>query len=84
MVTFNIDLVLIVLAFTIGYISDNTGPQKYHHQGTIVVVNEKYQCPKHCGVMHHHSVYFEDQSIGMFVYEEQLGKKHKEEKKRRR
>ena len=73
---------MIALAFTIGYIDDVTGPQKYHYQDTIVEVNKKYQCPKHCGVVHYHSVYFE--GTGMIVDKNQLGKKYKEKKSRRK
>ena len=76
------DLIMIVLAFTIGYIDDVTGPQPYHYQDTIVIVDKKYQCPKHCAVHHNHSVYFE--GPGMIVDKNQLGKKYKEKKSRRK
>jgi len=75
---------MIVLAFTIGYISDNTGPQKYHHRGTIVEVNRKYQCPTYCGVYHNHSVYYVAESNGMIIDGDKLGKKYKEPKQKRR
>ena len=84
MVTFNIDLVMIVLAFTIGYISDNTGPQTYYYENKIVVVDKKYQCPVYCGVYHNHSVYYVAESNGMIIDEDKLGKKYKEPKKKRR
>ncbi len=78
------DLIMIALAFTIGYIDDVTGPQKHHYQDTIVVVDKKYQCPKHCAVHHHHSVYYAPESQGMVVDKEKLGEKYKEPKKKRR
>ena len=71
---------MIVLAFTIGYIDDVTGPQPYHYQDTIVVVDKKYQCPKHCAVHHYHSVYFEGK--GMVIDESQLGEKKKKSRKK--
>jgi hypothetical protein len=78
------DLIIIALAYAIGYIDDVTGPQKYHHQGVIVEVNEKYQCPTYCGIIHCHSVYYEDESTGMVVAEDELGDRYKEPKRKRR
>ena len=78
------DLIMIGLAFLIGYLDDIYGPQKYHYQDTIVEVDRKYQCPSYCGVNHHHSVYYEGESNGMVVDKEKLGKKYKEPKKNRR
>ena len=69
---------MIILAFTIGYIDDVTGPQPYHYQDTIVVVDKKYQCPKHCAVHHHHSVYYEGN--GMVIEKSHLGEKVKKKK----
>ncbi len=77
------DLIMIGLAFLIGYIDDVTGPQTHHYKDTIVVVDKKYQCPKYCGVNHHHSVYFENQSNGMVVDKDELGKKYKPPKKKK-
>ena len=70
-----------MLAFTIGYVDNNTGPQPYHYQDTVVVVDKKYQCPKHCAVKHHHSVYYAPESQGMVIEEELLGKKVKKRRK---
>ena len=78
------DLIMIGLAFLIGYLDDIYGPQKYHYQGSIVEVDRKYQCQTYCDVNHHHSVYYEGESNGMIVDKEQLGKKYKEPKKRRK
>ena len=41
------------------------------------MVDKKYQCPKHCAVKHHHSVYYAPESQGMVIEEEFLGKKVK-------
>ena len=71
-----------VIAFLIGYINDNTGPQKYHYQNTIVEVNKKYQCPKHCAVHHQHSVYYD--GYGMTIKKNQLGEKVKKKKSRKK
>ena len=46
------------------------------------MVDKKYQCPKHCGVNHKHSVYFE--GSGMIIDKNQLGKKVKKKKSRRK
>ena len=70
---------MIVLAFTIGYISDATGPQKHYYEDEIVVVDKRYQCPNYCKVHHHHSVYIEGN--GMVIEKSKLGKKVKEKKK---
>ena len=72
---------MIVLAFTIGYIQNNTGPQEYEYKNNIVVVDKKYQCPKHCAVNHHHKVYFESKTGGITIDENKLGKKIKSKKK---
>ena len=73
---------MVALAFTIGWIDNNTGPQPYHYQDTIVVVDKKYQCPKHCAVHHQHSVYYD--GYGMTIDKNQLGKKVKKKKSRRK
>ena len=78
------DLILVGLAFLIGYLNDTIGPQPYHYENQIVIVDKKYQCPKHCAVNHNHSVYFKGESNGMIVDENQLGKKYKEKKSRKK
>ena len=72
----------LVLAFTLGYMNNNLGPQSYHYQDTIVVVDKKYQCPNHCTIHHHHSVFYE--GYGMTIDKNQLGKKVKKKKSRRK
>ena len=72
---------MIALAFTIGYIQNNTGPQEYEYKNHIVVVDKKYQCPKHCAVNHNHKVYFNSETNGMTIDEDKLGKKIKSRKK---
>ena len=73
---------MIALAFTIGYIQNNTGPQEYEYKNHIVVVDKKYQCPKHCAVHHQHSVFYE--GYGMTIDKNQLGKKVKKKKSRKK
>jgi len=80
MVTFNIDLVMIVLAFLIGYLNDTTGPQHHHYKTTTVNVYEKYQCPKYCEIIHPHFVYYNSLTNGMVIEESFLGKKIKRKK----
>ncbi len=77
------DLTTILLALAIGYIDDIIViGTKYYYQDTIVEVNKKYQCPKHCDVNHYHSVYFTGE--GMIIDKNQLGKKYKEKKSRKK
>jgi len=64
----------------IGFIKDSVGPQPYHYKNQIVIVDKKYQCPTYCAVNHNHSVYFKNNSNGMIVDKNQLGKKYKEKK----
>ena len=78
------DLILIGLAFLIGYLNDTIGPQPYHYENQIVIVDKKYQCPTHCAVKHNHSVYFKDESKGMIIDKNQLGKKVKKKKSRKK
>ena len=73
---------MVLLAFAIGYIDDVTGPQPYHYEDTVVIVDKKYQCPKHCKVSHYHSVFYE--GYGMTIDKNQLGKKVKKKKSRRK
>ena len=75
---------MLIIAVAIGYIDDVTGPQSYHYEHEIVIVDKKYQCPTYCGVNHNHSVYFEGESIGMIIDENQLGKRFKEKKIRKK
>ena len=75
------DLILLGLAFLIGYIQNNTGPQPYHYENKIVIVDKNYQCPKICEVNHNHSVYYNSQQNGMVIDKSKLGEKYKEKKK---
>ena len=78
----NIDWGGIVFALLTGYIDDVITPQAYHYQDTIVIVDKKYQCPKHCAVHHQHSVYYD--GYGMTIDKNQLGKKVKKKKSRKK
>ena len=78
------DLILVGLAFLIGYLNNNTGPQPYHYKNQIVIVDKNYQCPKYCGIKHNHSVYFDGHSNGMTIDKNQLGKKYKEKKSKKK
>ena len=72
---------MVTLAFLIGYIQNNTGPQEYEYQNEIVVVDKKYQCPTYCDVNHNHKVYFSSETGGIIINEKELGKKIKSRKK---
>ena len=78
------DLIMVILAFAIGYIDDINKPKPYYYKNQIVLVDKKYQCPKHCGVNHDHHVYFENKSFGMVVDKNQLGDKVKIKKNQRK
>ena len=41
------------------------------------MVDKKDQCPKHCAVNHNHKVYFNSETGGMTISEDELGKKIK-------
>ena len=71
---------MLIIAFAIGYIGDNTGPQPYHYENQIVIVDKNYQCPSYCGVNHKHHVYFEGEKHQMIIDKSKLGKKYKEKK----
>ena len=75
------DLIMVGLAFLIGYIDDVTGPQAHYYENQIVVVYKKYQCPTYCAVDHNHYVYFSSDSNGMTIDEERLGPRYKPPKK---
>ena len=80
----NIDWAGIVFVLVIGYIDDLIGPQLYEYEDKIVNVYKKYQCPKNCGAIHPHYVYFNSHTNGMVIEESLLGKKVKEKKSRRK
>ena len=79
------DLIMVGLAFLIGYIDDINSPKPYHYKNQVVIVDRKYQCPVYCGVNHSHSVYYEEgsdsTSVGMTIDKSKLGKKFKPSKK---
>tara|TARA_Y100000592_G_scaffold100754_1_gene182562 strand:- start:1759 stop:2022 length:264 start_codon:yes stop_codon:yes gene_type:complete len=79
------DLIILALAFLLGFISNNTGPQTYEYKDGFVVVDSKYQCPKHCAVNHNHSVYYDEdikKSNRMYVNKDDLGEKIKKNKRK--
>jgi len=78
------DLIMVVLAFAIGYIDDATGPRLYHYEGSIVNVYKKYQCPKYCEINHPHFVYFNSHTNGIVIEKSLLGKKIKTKKPKRK
>tara|TARA_Y100000593_G_C4078506_1_gene222725 strand:- start:234 stop:488 length:255 start_codon:yes stop_codon:yes gene_type:complete len=78
------DLILVGLAFLIGYLNDTLGPQPYHYGDKIVIVDKKYQCPTYCDVHHNHSVYFKSDSNRMVIDEKKLGKRYKIKKNKKK
>ena len=71
------DLIMVILAFLIGYIDDVIGPTPYCYKDVIVMVDKKYQCPTYCKVNHSHHVYFKSDSDGMIIDKNQLGDRYK-------
>ena len=79
-------LITIVIAFLIGFIKDKTEPKMYHYKDSIVTVHKKYQCPKWCGVEHHHYVHYDSTLVnkgGMVINKSMLGKEYKPPKKKK-
>ena len=75
-------IIIIGIAFTIGFISDATKPKEYYYEDRIVTVYKKYQCPKYCQVDHFHYVYFEDmmnEKDKMCIDREKLGEEYKKD-----
>ena len=68
------------ISISIGYIDDITGPQTYYYGNEIVIVYEKYQCPKYCEVNHSHYVYYNSLTNGMVIDKNHLGEKFKTKK----
>ena len=78
------DLIMVVLAFLIGYVDDVTGPQVHHYNHTFVLVDSKYQCPSYCGIDHHHHVHHDPSTLissdAYYVPETLLGPRISEKK----
>ena len=77
-------LIVLGIAFTIGFVSDKIKPKEYYYEDRIVTVYKKYQCPKYCEVDHFHYVYFDSLMVGkhnMCIDKEKLGERYKETNK---
>ena len=74
----NGDLILIIICFVAGYVKDTAGPKPYYYKDEIVIIDKKYQCPKHCAVDHNHSVYFDGD--GMVIDKQLLGERYRRKK----
>ena len=75
-------IIILVVAFTIGFVSDKIEPKEYYYEDRIVTVYKKYQCPKYCQVDHFHYVYFEDmmdEKNKMCIDKEKLGEEYKKD-----
>ncbi len=75
-------IIIIGIAFAIGFVSDKIKPKEYYYKDRIVTVYKKYQCPKYCEVNHHHYVYFDSTGFnknGMRIDKKQLGERYKED-----
>ena len=75
-------IIIIVIAFTIGFVSDKIEPKEYYYEDRIVTVYKKYQCPKYCQVDHFHFVYFEDlmnEKDKMCIDRNKLGEEYKKD-----
>ena len=75
-------IIIIVIAFTIGFVGDNINPKEYYYENRIVTVYKKYQCPKYCQVDHFHYVYFEDlmnEKNKMCIDRNKLGEEYKKD-----
>ena len=75
-------IIILGIAFTIGFVNDKTKPKEYYYEDRIVTVYKKYQCPKYCGVRHFHYVYFEDlmnEKNKMCIDRNKLGEEYKKD-----
>ena len=75
-------IIVITIAFTIGFVNDKIKPTEYYYEDRIVTVYKKYQCPKYCEVRHFHYVYFEDMMENksvMCIDREKLGEEYKKD-----
>ena len=75
-------IIVIAIAFTIGFVGDKINPKEYYYEDRIVTVYKKYQCPKYCEVRHFHYVYFEDmmnERDKMCIDREKLGEEYKKD-----
>ena len=75
-------IIIIVIAFTIGFVSDKIEPKEYYYEDKIVTVYKKYQCPKYCQVNHFHYVYFDSLIVEpgqMLIDKEKLGEEYKKD-----
>ena len=73
-------IIVITIAFTIGFVGDRINPKEYYYEDRIVTVYKKYQCPKYCQVDHFHYVYFENlmnEKNKMCIDREKLGEEYK-------
>ena len=72
-------LIIIGIAFLIGFVSDRIGPQEYYYENRIVTVYKKYQCPKYCKADHNHYVYYISDTNGMTIDKNKLGDRYKDD-----
>ena len=75
-------IIIIGIAFTIGFISDATKPKEYYYEDRIVTVYKKYQCPEYCQVNHFHYVYFDSLIVEpgqMLIDKEKIGEEYKKD-----
>ena len=71
-------IVIIGIAFLIGFINEKNKPKEYYYENRIVTVYDKYQCPIYCEVDHYHYVYYDSSIVGygqMYIDSSKLGKK---------
>ena len=77
-------IIVITIAFTIGFVNDKIKPTEYYYEDRIVTVYKKYQCPKYCQVDHFHYVYYDRNVVGhnqMYIDSSKIGEKYKSPKK---
>ena len=76
-------IIVIGIAFFIGFVNDQTKPKMYHYKNSIVTVYKKYQCPNYCKINHYHYVYHDSTIVfesGMLIDKDELGERYKPEK----
>jgi len=77
-------IVIIGIAFLIGFINEKNKPKEYYYENRIVTVYDKYQCPIYCEIDHYHYVYYDRTVVKpsqMYIDSSKIGEKYKSPKK---
>ena len=77
-------IVIIGIAFLLGFNNEKNKPKEYYYENRIVTVYDKYQCPIYCEVDHYHYVYYDSTVVGhnqMCIDSSKIGERYKPNRK---